>query len=48
GVLAAAAAGLALTEAGIGPQVAAGLQPLTPAWLADRLTAGPQRETVSC
>jgi len=39
GVLAAAAAGLALTEAGIGPQVASGLQELTPAWLAARLVA---------
>jgi len=48
GVLAAAAAGLTLTEAGIGPQVAAGLQPLTPAWLADRLAARPRRETTPC
>lgn len=48
GVLSAAAAGLALTEAGIGPQVAAGLQPLTPVWLAGRLVAGPQRETSAC
>ncbi|WP_421994815.1 GTP-binding protein [Roseococcus sp.] len=48
GVLSAAAAGLALTEAGIGPQVAAGLQPLTAIWLAGRLVAGPQRETSAC
>ena len=48
GVLAAAASGLALTEAGIGPQVAAGLQPLTPAWLAGRLAASPQREAAPC
>ena len=37
GVLAAAAAGLALTEAGTGPQAAGGLERLTPAWLAARL-----------
>ncbi|WP_424814654.1 GTP-binding protein [Roseococcus sp. YIM B11640] len=37
GVLAAAAAGLALTEAGTGPQVAHGMTTLTPAWLAERL-----------
>lgn len=42
GVLAAAAAGLALTEAGTGPGVADGLTPLTPDWLARRLEAGPQ------
>ncbi|MDI3309524.1 MAG: hypothetical protein QJR07_20825 [Acetobacteraceae bacterium] len=42
GVLAAAAAGLALTEAGTGPSVADGLTPLTPDWLARRLEAGPQ------
>lgn len=48
GVLAAAAAGLTLTEAGIGAQVAAGLQPLTPAWLAERLIAGPKKETPAC
>ena len=47
-VLAAASVGLALTEAGIGPQVAAGLQPLTPAWLAERLAAGTQKETAAC
>ncbi len=39
GVLAAAAAGLALTEAGIGPGAADGLVPLTPAFLAGRLAA---------
>lgn len=38
GVLAAAAAGLALTEAGIGPGAADGLVPLTPAALAERLS----------
>ncbi|TCH98660.1 hypothetical protein EJV46_08790 [Roseococcus sp. SYP-B2431] len=48
GVLAAGAAGLALTEAGIGLQVAAGLQPLTPAWLAHRLAGGTPRETAPC
>lgn len=37
GVLAAAAAGLALTEAGVGPGAADGLQPITPEWLAKRL-----------
>jgi flagellar biosynthesis protein FlhF len=37
GVLAAAAADLALTEAGIGQEVADGLAPITPAWLAQRL-----------
>ncbi|HEY8610509.1 MAG TPA: GTP-binding protein [Roseomonas sp.] len=43
GVLAAAFAGpLALTEAGTGPGAADGLTPLTPAWLAERLT-GPAR-----
>lgn len=36
-VLAAAGAGLALAEAGIGPGAADGLIPLTPAWLARRL-----------
>lgn len=36
-VLAAAATGLTLTEAGIGPQVAGDLMPLDPAWLATRL-----------
>lgn len=39
GVLAAAATGLALTEAGTGPDVATGLTPLTPDWLAARLEA---------
>ncbi|SHK25368.1 SRP54-type protein, GTPase domain [Roseomonas rosea] len=43
GVLAAALAGpLALTEAGTGPGAADGLTPITPAWLAERLT-GPAR-----
>lgn len=37
GVLAAAAAGLTLTEAGVAPQVSNGLVALTPAWLAHRL-----------
>jgi flagellar biosynthesis protein FlhF len=41
GVLAAAAAAdLALTEAGTGPDVATGLTPLNAAWLAERLTGG--------
>jgi len=41
GVLAAAAAAdLALTEAGTGADVAAGLTPLTPDWLAERLSRG--------
>lgn len=44
GVLSAACTGLALTEAGIGPQVAHGLQPLSPAWLATRLAEGLPRE----
>jgi flagellar biosynthesis protein FlhF len=44
GVLSAACVGLALTEAGIGPQVAHGLQPLSPQWLATRLTKGLPRE----
>jgi flagellar biosynthesis protein FlhF len=39
-VLAAAAAGLALTEAGIGPGAAEGLAAVTPDWLAARLLAG--------
>jgi len=47
GVLSAACVGLALTEAGIGPQVVHGLQELSPAWLAQRLAAGPQREIAS-
>jgi flagellar biosynthesis protein FlhF len=42
GVLAAAAAGLALGEAGTGPGVADGLTAIDPAWLAQRL-AGPLR-----
>ncbi len=47
GVLSAACTGLALTEAGIGPQVAHGLQPLSPAWLADRLAEGLPREKLA-
>lgn len=47
GVLSAAAVGLALTEAGIGPQVAHGLQPLSPSWLAARLAGNPVRETTA-
>ena len=43
GVLAAAAAGPMLTEAGVGPGAADGLRPLTPAFLAERLHAGPAR-----
>ncbi len=43
GVLAAASAGpLTLAEAGIGPSVADGLTPITPAWLSARLS-GPAR-----
>ena len=41
GVLAAASAKLALTEAGVGPGAADGLQPLTPEFLASRLTIPP-------
>ncbi len=37
GILAAAEAGLALTEAGTGAEVATGLAPITPDWLAARL-----------
>lgn len=37
GILAAAAAGLALAEAGIGPGAADGLVPFTPAFVASRL-----------
>ena len=48
GVLSAACAGLALTEAGIGPQVAHGLQPLCPNWLAARLIHFPHREARPC
>jgi flagellar biosynthesis protein FlhF len=40
GIVAAAGAGLALTEAGVGPGAADGLQPITPAWLATRLMTG--------
>lgn len=43
GVLAAAAAGLALTEAGTGPGVADGLTPIGPAWLAARMTLAERR-----
>lgn len=43
-VLAASAAGLAMTEAGTGPGAADGLQPLTPAFLAGRLTKSPNRK----
>ncbi|WP_203075150.1 flagellar biosynthesis protein FlhF [Falsiroseomonas ponticola] len=45
GVLAAAAAGLALTEAGIGPDAVGGLETLTPERLAARLAAPADRET---
>ncbi len=41
GVLAAATAGLTITEAGVGPGAADGLQPLTPELLASRLTIPP-------
>lgn len=41
GVLAAAAEGLALTEAGTGPDAATGLMPLDPSWLAARLEGEP-------
>ena len=41
GMLAAAATGHALTEVGVGPGAADGLQPLTAAWLAERLQAVP-------
>jgi flagellar biosynthesis protein FlhF len=40
GILTAAGAGLALTEAGVGPGAADGLLPITPAWLAARLLSG--------
>lgn len=43
GVLAAAAAGLSLAEAGIGPGAADGLVPMTPELLADRLSQIPLR-----
>jgi flagellar biosynthesis protein FlhA len=46
GILAAAAvARLALTEAGVGPNAADGLLPITPAWLARRLLAHPRMES---
>jgi flagellar biosynthesis protein FlhF len=44
GVLAAAGAGLALAEAGIGPGAADGMAPMTPALLAARLLDGPHRK----
>jgi flagellar biosynthesis protein FlhF len=45
GILAAsAAARLALTEAGVGPDAANCLQPITPGWLAARLLAVPGKE----
>ncbi len=45
GILAAsAAARLALTEAGTGPDAADGLMPITPGWLATRLLAFPRME----
>ncbi len=40
GILAAAGAGLALTEGGVGPGAADGLLPITPGWLAARLLSG--------
>jgi hypothetical protein len=43
GILAAAAAGLALTEAGIGAGAADGLMTFTPTLLSERLQAGPPR-----
>jgi flagellar biosynthesis protein FlhF len=43
GILAAAAAGLAMVEAGIGPGAADGLVPLTPEFLAHRLMQLPDR-----
>ena len=52
GILAAAAAGLALAEAGTGPDAADGLEPITPAFLARRLfpesaaPAAPPRPTL--
>ena len=45
GMLAAAHAGLALTEAGVSPGAADGQQQITPAWLAKRLLAIPGLET---
>lgn len=41
GILAAARVGLALTEAGVGPGAADGLQPMTQEWLTARLMIGP-------
>ena len=44
GILAAAhASALRLTEAGVAPGIADGLAPLTPAFLAERLSSGPDR-----
>lgn len=43
GMIAAASAGLTLTEAGVGPGAADGLQPITPEWLAARLLTGTKR-----
>ena len=47
GVLAGAAAGLALTEAGIGPDPASDLVPVDPAWLAARLRRAMHAEEVT-
>ncbi len=44
GVLSAAATGLVMTEAGVGPGAADGLRPLTAAWLAERLQAAPAQQ----
>jgi len=41
GILSAAGTGLALTEAGVGPGAADGLQPITQEWLTARLMNGP-------
>lgn len=41
GILSAAGVGLALTEAGVGPGAADGLQPMTQEWLTARLMIGP-------
>jgi hypothetical protein len=43
--MAAKAGPLALTEAGVGPEVADGLETLTPEGLAARLLAAPDRAT---
>jgi flagellar biosynthesis protein FlhF len=47
GVLAAAATGLKLTEAGTGQDAVAGLEPLSPEWLAKRLAAPALREDLA-